>query len=379
MTNKNEIKSFLFCKENILSSDFSKIIKEDFNAEIVDDEGRTPLMFFLQVLIDDMDDFRYGKERLIDHYGVEQIVKQLSFLLSKSKDNLGQHDLEGRSVLSYVLKLRLGLTKNFVELVYGIRMYPRDPNIINLYKALDSLKSKVSSYKTTKDIEVLLDLLNKIRSKDIEKSGMLELIEAINQKNEKDIFSGKDSVAKYYEETYSHLSDCPSLKEHAEKHLKVTLLHENFEKINLFWKKMKLDKNSWKNNLDKVYSDELSKLNSDSNMLDVSKFGVSIFTAALITVSVVLADFHLKGLLLGLAISSVVLLPVAIFATSIFLYKFYQLVIQDSDRIAKVQEISNKVNSADLNENMSYEQYEANNGSINSDEKYQDTSLKVVK
>ena len=35
MTNKNEIKSFLFCKENILSSDFGKIIKEDFNAEII--------------------------------------------------------------------------------------------------------------------------------------------------------------------------------------------------------------------------------------------------------------------------------------------------------------------------------------------------------
>ena len=46
MKNNNELIAFIFDANNIFNSNLNGIIKEDFNTEIVDDKGRTPLMFF---------------------------------------------------------------------------------------------------------------------------------------------------------------------------------------------------------------------------------------------------------------------------------------------------------------------------------------------
>lgn len=349
-----QINSYLFTQNNILS-DLSNVVIDFFTNENTHPSGKTPLMFFLSKLTEEI---RIGKNK----YNGNDLAQRIGFLLEKSKYILDTLDKDGHSLLSYVVELRLMIATKLVESncigVHGDKNYPFTENLVIIHESLARLQNRVSSYKTPKDVEFLQNMLNKSRAEELKDIGIFELIDSISSENAKGVFSGEKDVLSHYTNIRPNMPH--ELKIQINNKLQKILKHENFEKLNLFWKKMKLDKNSWKNNMDKVYSDELSKLNFNSGMLDVSKFGVSIFTAALITVSVVLADLHLKGLLLGLAISSVVLLPVAILATSIFLYKFYQLVLQDRERIAKVQEISNKVNSTGLNENISYEQYESN-------------------
>ena len=393
MKNNNELIAFIFDANNILNTNFNGIIKEDFNAEIVDDKGRTPLMFFLQILIEDMEKFtyfedkarfmevedniglKYNKNILVERRGILQTINRLGFLISKSSSVLQNKDSDGRSLLSYVIKLRLLLARNSIQYDENLsrNLYPK-LNIVSIDKQLGILQKDVSSNKTDRDTEILNDLITNARNEDIIKIGLLELVNVIDKENSEKIFASKENIIRNYESTLSRLYN-PIAKNSAKNWLKETIINENFEKLKLFWKKLKLDKDSWVKNIDSIKKDELSKLKHNLNIEFASKVAISFFGAALITAIVCLASVPIKGLLLASTITSLLVFPILITVAAFFLYDSFHWIKQDNMRIAKVQEISDKVNSADLNENISYEQYEVSNGSTNSDNKYQDISL----
>ena len=297
MKSNNElINSILFDANYILRSDLNGIIKEDFNAGIVDDKGRTPLMFFLQILIEDMEQFRDRKKSIIDKYDIDKIKDLIMFLYSKSKDNLGHKDSDGRSLLSYVSKLRLLLTMNFFDELKGnVKftdwLFSRPRKISSLCDGLDGIQESACDYYTQVDFNVLRENMSNldIETKYKSKSGLMKLAFKISNM---DLVKSKKLVAKaksMLPNAYKYLADSKS-----------KLLNE--------WKEYSNSKDN-----------ELSKLN---NMQVSSIVGISISSAALIVGIVCLAAIPMKGFLLAVTISSLLLSSATIGTTGYFIYRF---------------------------------------------------------